>query len=301
MDLKTQKPIQEVRLELEAAVRQFFSSRCYEEVETPVRIPVPAQELHIDAVCDGDMYLRTSPEFHMKRMLVDGAKRIFQIGPCYRDGERGRLHNPEFTMLEWYHVGLDYIQIAAETMELVKYAAKKVLGSEQMLWDGRCIDISGDWQISDIRDLFRKHAGWDPVLEFDADRFDIDLVDKVEPNLAPGSALFLKDFPTGASAFARIRDDVAERWELYIGGVEIANAYSELTDAGEQEARLELIAAQRRAMGKVVYPQDLEFLSAMKRGLPGCAGVALGIDRLAMLFAGAESIHAGPNTSIESC
>jgi len=276
-----------------SATRRFFSERGYEEVETPLRIPVPAQELHIDAMRSGEEYLRTSPEFHMKRLLVDGAEKIFQIGACFRAGEKGALHNPEFTMLEWYRTGAGYMDTLAETKKLIEYLANDLNQSSTIERDGILIDLSGRYEVSDVAQLFLEHAGWDPVKYYDADRFDLDLVNLVEPALRKEIPVFVKDYPVEAAAFAAIREGaqpVAERWELYICGIELANAYTELTDAEEQRRRLDEIAAQRRALGKEVYPQDEDFLSAMDRGLPACSGVALGMDRLLMLLSGAQSI-----------
>jgi len=282
--------IAHLRKRLVAAVHQFFASRGYTEVKTPTLIPVPAQELHIDAVREGSLFYRTSPEFHMKRMLADGATQIYQIGPCWRAGEKGRLHAECFSMLEWYRVGADYLDIAAETQELVKYIATHGAGKPVASWDGIDIDVCGDWEILSVSEVFRKYAGWDPVESYDADRFDIDLVTVVEPRLRMERPVILKDYPSDAAAFARVKGVIAERWELYLGGVETANAYSELTDPDEQERRLADIACQRRALGKVVYQQDEAFLRSVRKGLPECAGVALGFDRLLMILAGAQSI-----------
>ncbi|MGA1194176.1 MAG: EF-P lysine aminoacylase EpmA [Kiritimatiellia bacterium] len=266
-----------IRSEMTFAMRRFFHERGYLEVETPVRLPAPALETHIDAEPSGDWFLRTSPEFHMKRMLAAGHDKIFQIGPCFRRGERGDLHHPEYTMLEWYRAGADYESIMEETRELLFAAC----------------GISGDWLIMNVSDAFLQHAGWDPAREFDAVRFDMDLVDKVEPSLPKDRPVVLKDYPIEAGAFARPKPGaphLAERWELYLRGVEIANAYSELIDADEQLARLESIARERRRMGKPVYPTDKQFIQAIKSGLPPCGGIALGIDRLAMVMAGATTL-----------
>jgi len=283
----------ELRSRLLAAVREFFLGRAYLEVETPVLIPAPALELHIDALAAGKSYLRTSPELHMKRLLCAGYERIFQIGPCFRSGERGRLHNPEFTMLEWYRAQADYMDILAETKELLRSVAQACPGKPVAGGNGRIVDLCGEWQMFSVAELFEKYAHWNPLADFDERRFEDDLVNCVEPHLPKDRAVVLRDYPAPAAALARLRAGdkrVAERWELYLGGIEIANAFSELTDAAEQRKRFEECARERAALGGEVYKLDEEFLSALERGMPPAAGIALGIDRLVMLFAGATSL-----------
>jgi lysyl-tRNA synthetase class 2 len=269
------------------AIREFFYLDDYIEVETPVRIKYPALELHIDAESSGDHYLRTSPELSMKKMLAGGFEKIFEVGPCFRRGERGHLHNPEYTMLEWYRVGTDYMGVLAETQKLLCYVADKVLGRTVLSFAGMSIDLAAEWAVFNVRDIFIKYAGWDPVACFDADRFDIDLIEKIEPALPVDVPVVLKDYPAELAALARLKPDdesVAERWELYLGGIEIANVYSELTDATEQRMRFEQCAEKRAAMGRDMYMFDEEFISALEAGIPECGGAALGIDRLVMLL-----------------
>lgn len=283
----------EIRSATLAAIREFFRDRDFLEAETPVRVPAPALELHIDAEPSGDSYLRTSPELYLKRLLCDGAERVYEMGPCFRRGERGRLHSPEYTMLEWYRTGADYLGVLEDTRELVTHVCGVVHGGTTLHWDGSCTDIGGEWETRTVSDTFMEHAGWDPVRAYDADRFDLDLVNKVEPALPRDRPLVLMDYPEEAGALARIRPGeprVAERWELYVAGMEIANAYSELTDAGEQLRRFRECADMRRRAGKDVYPVDRDFIAALERGMPECAGVALGVDRLVMLLAGATRI-----------
>jgi lysyl-tRNA synthetase class 2 len=275
------------------AVRDFFNRSGFIEVETPVRLSTPALELHIDAVAAGDGYLRTSPELHMKRLLARGLDRIFQIGPCFRAGERGRYHSPEYTMLEWYRAHTDYMGILEDTRSLLTSVVREVLGSTTVPYGGNLIRIDSDWERLCVREAFLRSAGWDPLTEFDADRFDVDLVERVEPRLPLDRPVVLMDFPPPLAALARCRPDeppVAERWELYVGGIELANAFSELTDAGEQRARFERCAAARRGTGREAYPLDEAFLEALQSGMPPAGGVALGMDRLVMLLAGTSSI-----------
>ena len=283
----------EIRSRLLRAVRDFFYARDFLEVETPVRLPAPALETHIDAPPSGRAWLRTSPELHMKRLLADGAGRIFQIGPCFRTGECGRRHNPEFTLLEWYRAGGDCTDMLRDTEALVAHVFQAVLGRTALTYRGAAIDLSSPWHRLAVRDAFRRWAGWDPALAWDGDRFDLDLTQRVEPRLPQDKPCVLTDYPAPAAALARLKPLdplVAERWEVYIGGLEIANAYSELCDPAAQRARFDEAARARRLLGKEVYPLDEPFLHALERGLPPCGGIALGVDRLVMLACDADDI-----------
>jgi len=275
------------------ACREFFFAAGFMEVETPVRIPTPAPELHINAPASGAAWLRTSPELHMKRLLAAGCERIFQIGPCFREGERGNRHAPEFTMLEWYRTPADYADILRDCEELVRHVVRRVRGGNRMVQNDRQMDVAAPWLRLTVQEAFRQHAGWDPVTAFDAERFDRDMVAKIEPALPADRPCILTDYPAAAAALARLKPDdpaVAERWELYLGGLEIANAYSELTDAATQRMRFEQCNAQRRKLGQSAYPLDEQFLAALQQGLPPCGGIALGMDRLVMLLCGAQRI-----------
>ena len=282
-----------IRSQTLQACREFFFSAGFVEVETPVRIPAPAPELHIHAPASGRAWLRASPELHMKRLLASGCDRIFQIGPCFREGERGARHAPEFTMLEWYRTSADYADILRDCEALVRHVVQRVSGGRILRYGGRNIDVAAPWLRLTVREAFQQHAGWDPVTAFDADRFDLDMVTKVEPALPPDCLCILTDYPSAAAALARLKPadpTVAERWELYLGGLEIANAYSELTDAATQRKRFEQCNLQRLKEGQTAYPLDELFLDALAQGLPPCGGIALGMDRLVMLLCGAQSI-----------
>ncbi len=275
-------------------MREFFWERGFTEVETPVRITAPALERHVDAEPCGKAFLRTSPELHMKRLLVRGWDRIFQIGPCFRKGEAGRIHLPEFTLLEWYRRRADYLDMLVDTKALLAFVGKRVVGSTRLVWHGEPIELLPVWDCLSVQELFLLHAGWDPVTEYDDDRFWMDWMEKVEPMLPRDRPVIVKDYPPQAAALARCRSgppQVAERWELYLGGMELANAYSELTDPVEQRIRFEICARERAAAGAPVYPLDEAFLHALAQGLPPCGGVALGIDRLVMLLAGCTDIR----------
>ena len=257
------------------SIRAFFHSEEFVEVETLIRMKTPCMELHIDAEPSGDRWLRTSPELYHKKLLAQGAQKIFEIGKCFRRGERGDRHHPEYTMLEWYRAGGDYNAMLDDTARLLQ-----------------AVGISSDLKIFTIAEVYQKFAGWNPVEHFDADRFDFDMIEKIEPNLPKDAPVILTDYPSECCALARLKPDnpkVAERWELYLGGIEIANAYSELTDPVEQRARFEKWGAQRKALGKTVYPVDEEFIRCLEK-MPLSGGCALGIDRLLMALTGTETL-----------
>ena len=270
-----------VRAAVLRTIRAFFDARGFVEVETPVRIPAPAPEPHIDCPASGDWFLRASPELQMKKLLVAGLPRIYQIGPCFRAGERGRRHAPEFTMLEWYRAESDYTDVACDIEALVREVLRTCENTLVLPPFARLA----------VREAYLRWAGWDPVADWSQDRFDFDMATKIEPNL-PKEPIFLMDYPAPAASLARLKADeprVAERWELYVGGMELANAFTELTDAAEQRRRFDAARAERRALGEADYPLDEDFLSALAR-MPPAGGVALGVDRLVMLACGAAAI-----------
>lgn len=260
------------RADILRRMRAFFDGRGFVEVETPVRIPAPAPEPHIDCPPCGRDFLRASPELQMKKLLAAGMERIYQIGPCFRDGEKGRRHNPEFTMIEWYRRAADYRAIAADLTALFAELAPDA---------GPVVE----WR---VRDAYREIAGWDPWTDWDADRFDFDMAAKIEPNL-PDEPLFLMDYPRQAASLARISGDSAERWEFYWKRVELANCFTELCDSDEQRGRFDAARAERRRLGEADYPLDEAFLAKLP-DIGSAAGVALGVDRLVMLLCDADSI-----------
>ena len=282
-----------IRSKLYKAIRDFFYQAGFTEVETPIRIPSPALEDFIDAEPSGLLFLRTSPELHMKRLLQRGMERIFQIGPCFRKGERGTLHCPEFSMLEWYLVDANYLDILQQTRKLLLFVCKKVFGSTKCNYQDMRIDFGSSAEEISVKEAFERFAQQDPISALKEDRFENLLIEKIEPNLGMRSPTFLIDYPiqcAGLSRKKKTNPEIAERWELYLGGLEIANAYSELTDAEDQLNRFEKCAQARAKRNQEIYPIDFEFISALKKGMPECAGCALGLDRLLMILTNSTSI-----------
>ncbi len=282
-----------LRARLLRSLRATLDARGFHEVETPVRIPAPANEPHIDPPPSGRAFLRASPELQMKRLVAAGCERIYQLGPCFREGERGALHNPEFTLLEWYRARGSSEDVLADCEALVLDAAHALQGRERVPFRGGTLDLSPPWPRITVREAFRKHAGWDPVGRFDAGRFDHDMATRVEPALPRHRPCVLCDYPAAAASLARLRPDdprVAERWELYLGGVELCNAYGELTDPREQRRRFLEAAALRRQAGATAFDLDEDFLGALEQGMPRTGGAALGVDRLAMVLLEADTI-----------
>jgi lysyl-tRNA synthetase class 2 len=273
-------------------IRSFFKEQGFLEVETPIRTPAIAPEVFIVPFQSEDWYLAASPELHMKRLLAAGYEKLFQISRCFRKGERGRWHNPEFTMLEWYRRNADYQQIIEDTEKLVTTIARKLGHKNKIKYQGQEIDISQPWPRVTVRDAYLKCAGWDPIAVHDPEKFDTDFISKVLPSFSPNRPTVLIDYPAAQASLARLKPDnplVAERAEVFIGGLELANAYSELADAKEQTKRFRKAIEQIKKERGETMPLPEQFLKAVE-GLPECGGIALGIDRLLMLFCNADSI-----------
>lgn len=283
----------EMRSRILHGMRLFFVERGFMEVQTPVRTPAPAPELHIDAVRSEGRYLHTSPELYMKRLLAAGYEKIFQICPVFRKGERGRRHHPEFTLLEWYRLGADYNALKKDCENLLQAVCSHVGRYPQFPYGSDTLSVLPPWEDRTVRNVFRDRAGWDPAKNYDADRFTLDLVEKIEPALGFPKPEFLSDYPPQEAALARLRPEdgmwVAERFELYWAGVELANGFSELTDRREQENRFRECLDRRRKEGRDVYPWPERFLESLEH-LEGAAGIALGVDRLVMLLTDASTI-----------
>lgn len=305
-----------LRAGLLAAVRAFLAARGVLEVETPVLAAATIPEVHLASLATrwrgpgapeqgAVLYLQTSPEVHMKRLLAAGSGPIFQLARAFRDGESGRRHNPEFTLLEWYRPGFDHHAL----MDEVEALLAATLGAGILRAPAERLTYG---------ELFSRHAGLDPHRAAAADldaalaaagvaapaldpedrdgRLQLLLGHLIEPRLPAGRVTFVYDFPSSQAALARVRPGadgappVAERFEVYVGPVELANGFHELADAAEQRRRFEADLAARRRLGLPTPPLDERFLAALAAGLPPCAGVALGFDRLVMLAAGAGAL-----------
>lgn len=281
-----------LRARIIRTVRQFFTEHDYLEVETPIRIPAPASEAHIDAQPSGGWFLQTSPELCMKRLLAAGYPRIFQICKCFRRNERGRRHIPELTLLEWYTTGADYKGMMTQCEVLIG-AVARVAGSGDMLrYQGRRIDLTPPWPRLTVAEAFDNLSSVSVEEALKENRFDEVMGLVIEPQFGIDKPVFLYDYPAACGALARLKPEdcrLAERFELYIGGLELCNAFTELTDPTEQRLRFEEERKMRRLAGKSVYPMPEKFLSALQ-DMPAAAGNALGIDRLVMLFADTTEI-----------
>lgn len=291
--LELKRPFLEGRQRALRAIRETFEGWGFMEVETPTRIPAPAPEQHIDAEPSGRRYLITSPELQMKRLMAAGYEKIFQICHCFRRGERGDRHLPEFTMLEWYRTR-STVQDLMRDCELLVEAAAKAVGSFPVVKRGGIsVNLTAPWERIEVSDAFEEHAGWRPGADPSPDRFNRDLAFKVEPSLPGDRPVFLAGYPAAMAALSRLDPadpSRAERFELYAGGLELANGYTELVDPDEQTRRFKDEAKKRKEQGRRAYPLDNRFLAALRLGLEPCAGIALGFDRLAMLLTGAETI-----------
>jgi lysyl-tRNA synthetase class 2 len=281
------------RATLIQAVRAFFINRGYLEVDTPVRLPVLIPEAYNEPVESNDHFLQTSPEICMKRLVAEsGCQKIFQICKCYRKNERGDRHLPEFTMLEWYRTQSDYHSLMEECEELVCDLARVSGHSESIVFKDVKISLEKPWRRLSVADAFKQYSPVTVEHALKQNMFDEVLCRNIEQHLGINKPVFLYDYPTVLGALARKKKgdpSVAERFELYIGGLELANGFSELTDANEQRLRFEQdlksINCQKRAAGKM--PE--RFLEALPH-LPETAGLALGLDRLAMVLFNAERI-----------
>ena len=302
----------EARSRIVQAIRAYFDGWGFLEVSTPARVLSPGQEVHLDAIpagqSDGEAHwLITSPEYHLKRLVASGLPRIFEICKCWRADESGPHHRTEFTMLEWYRAGSPLEVLAADCEALVAIALR---AAKQ---DPFALGLAAPFVRTTVRELFERHAGFslmgdETAAELRAaaekagvavgaatawdDIFYQVFLDRIEPELARSGPTFVFDWPAPLGALARPHPwdaRVVERFELYAGGLELANAFGELTDPVEQRRRFEEETRIRAARGKAVYPLDEALLAALPQ-MPPTAGIALGLDRLIMLATGARDI-----------
>lgn len=287
------------RSNLLQAIRSFFLERDYIEVDTPLRLPVLIPESNLIPFSSEGCYLHTSPELCMKRLLARGCTRIFQICHCFRKEEHGRLHQSEFTMLEWYHKGWDYFDLMRQCEALLctlgRQLSHESAGSsvQYLSWRDCRVTLTPPWDRLTVTEAFQRYAGREVSAALRAGNFDEILITEIEPHLGRERPVFLYDFPVELGSLARRSPQnpaVAERFELYIAGVELANGFSELVDPQEQRHRFASEQATLCAAGReVVLPE--KFLAEL-RLVGETAGIALGVDRLCMLLMGSSDIAA---------
>ena len=304
------------RAQLTTAVRDFFAQRQVLEVHTPILGRGGSTDAHLASLSTQlsglaepvTLYLQTSPEFLMKRLLACGIGPIYQLGPCFRDGEISWRHNPEFWMLEWYRPGWTLAELEAECCALVD----QLLGAapyRRLTYREAFVATLGldpfQASLEALRDAAHHCSGID-AQQLDRDGcLDLLISHQIEPSFQ-GQRVVLYDFPASQAALAQIHQDaqgdaVAARFELYINGIEIANAYQELTSAQEQAARFHADQQQRALLGLPAVPADQHLLAALEAGLPECSGIALGFDRLVMLACNTASLDATQAFSVQRC
>jgi lysyl-tRNA synthetase class 2 len=283
-----------------ATVRAYFATERFVEVDTPLRVRTPGLDANVNALRAHRGWLVTSPEFHMKRLVVGGLPRVYQICHCSRADEQGAWHQPEFVMVEWYRAFAGVDAIVGDTERLVSELVRELAGTTRVTSPhGARLEVSPPFERITVRRAFARFAGVRDAVELaarDVDEYFRVLVEKVEPALAERRRpVFLTDYPLTEAALARPRPEdptVAERFELYAGGVELCNGYGELTDPVEQRRRFVVERERRRAARQPVYPLDQRFLRALREGLPPSGGNALGLDRVVALALGTGDIAA---------
>lgn len=327
-ELKDNPRLKEIyikRLEIIRLIREFFWSKEFIEVETPIALKFPGQELYLNPPelifhnPKGEFekfFLHTSPEYGMKKLLAAGFNKVFQITKCFRDYEAwgDGTHNTEFAMIEWYRAPGTYFEFMNDAEELFKYVARQYQVSS-IKYQGKEIDVLDSWDRKSMKELWKEYVGvnLDDYLEIkelqkltekrrfaisDNDQYE-DLffkifLNEIEPHLGAKRPVFVYEYPAQMCSLSRrcaYDKRYAERAELYIGGLELANGFGELTDGEEQEKRLEEDRNMRKKLGKPTWEVDQDFIAALASGIPESSGIALGIDRMVMLFTGARSIN----------
>ena len=310
-------PYLEARGRLQAAIRQWFAGEGFIEVETPILQLAPGAEVHLAGFAtewelpDGEerqRWLHSSPEFAMKKLMAGGMTKLFQFARVFRNAESSPLHHPEFTMLEWYRAGVGYEAAMADCVALLRLS-----GASELRWEGNTCDPMAEPERLTVAEAFQRHAGVDLLATVGnaeklaqasgvamhaddtwEDVFFRIMFDRIEDRLGMGRPTLLCEYPISMAALARAKPGdprVAERFELYVCGVALANAFGELTDPAVQRARLKADMDEKERLYGVRWPVDADFLAALDHGLPESAGVALGFDRLVMLATGARRIE----------
>ena len=310
-------PHLQARARIQAAMRQWFASEGFVEVETPILQAAPGAEVHLTGFAtawelpngeERERWLHSSPEFAMKKLLAGGMAKIFQFARVFRNAEGSALHHPEFTMLEWYRTGVGYETIMADCTALLA-----ATGVGELRWAGHVCDPRAEPERLTVAEAFVRHAGVDLLATLGnaralsgasgvamhagdtwEDVFFRIMFEKIESRLGMGRPTILCEYPISMAALARAKPGdsrVAERFELYVCGVELANAFGELTDPGIQRERLAADMDLKDELYGVRWPVDDDFLAALDHGLPDCSGIALGFDRLVMLASGTSHIE----------
>lgn len=310
------------------AIRKFFQDQNFHEIEpTYLSGSLPPESFHEvfqTTLLDRNRkqtnaYLPTSPEPFLKKLLSAGIGNCFCLSKAFRNTESGsQIHNPEFTILEWYRINCDYFQLMDDCEKLLKFVFASIFEAShqnfQLKYQNNLIDLSGNWERLSMCDVFRKYAMVDlkDVLNLKDIRliakrkgyhvgpndtweniFNQIFLNEIEPHLGQGKPIIIYDFPVQLAALSRKKTDdpeFSERFEFYIGGMELGDAYTELTDWREQEQRFSFEQNERQRLGKTIHPIDMDFNQALKLGLPESAGIAVGVDRLIMLFTNSSDI-----------
>lgn len=307
-----------IRAALKDSIRGFFGERSYLEIDTPIMVNAPGMEVHLDYFstnwrdlhsADHPKFLQSSPELHMKRALCHGATRVFQFAKCFRNGgEYSEWHNPEFTMLEWYETNLSYQGCMEQTEELLhesfQYITTKFDCASPLKLPKRFTRLT-------LAEAFKQYAHIDlvdqdpdlgakakaagclsiqPLDDFETAFFKV-LIEKVEPRMAELNAVILCDYPASMAVLARVEHGVAQRFEIYVGRVELCNAFAELADPKENKVRWDQANEQRVQIGKAAITPDGDFLRDLHLGLPNCSGNALGFDRWLALILGHKDLN----------
>ncbi len=318
------KDIYEKRLQILRLTRDYFWSQNFVEAETPIALRLPGQEPYLNPMpvdikdpynVSHQFYLRTSPEYALKKLLSAGWQKIFEISKCFRNIESfGGTHNPEFTMIEWYRAPGSYNDIMEDTENLFKYIGQKI-NVKKLKYNGKEIDYLNIWDRFTVKGLWQKYLkvdldnylnindlkklvvsrGWSAD-DNDAyeDLFYKIFLNEIEPYLGSERPVFVCDYPAQMCSLSRLCEDdkrYAERFELYIGGLELANAFGELTDPIVQNDNLQKDLVLRGQLGKEIWGIDSDFIEALKSGIPPAGGIALGVDRMVVLFTGAQDIN----------